>query len=119
MKTNDVFISERNEMLKNVGYWCKVVRKDSLEWENGTIIGVMSDKRSNVNMYRIELKDGKIINKTKDNKLFKLLDVVNKNREIKSRVCNVDNLSKDDIKKKIELLNSELELLNKKLLELK
>lgn len=115
MKTELEFVKEKNEMLKHVGEWCKVVRPGSLEWENGTIIGVMSDKRSNVNMYRIELKDKKVINKTSENKLFKLLNVVNSNREIKNRVSSVDSLSKEEIIKKIELLNSEIELLKSKL----
>ena len=115
MKTELEFINERNEMLKHVGEWCKVVRPGSLEWENGTIIGVMSDKRSNVNMYRVELKDKKIINKTQENKLFKLLNVVNSNREVKSRVSSVDNMSKEAIIKEIELLESKIKILKDKL----
>lgn len=108
-----MFLMEKNEMLNYVGYNCEVVRKYSLVWENGVIIGVMSDKRSNVNMYRIKLNDDVIINKKKDNKLFKLgekSDVV-----IKSRLQNIDSLSKEDIIKKIKLLESEIELLNNKL----
>lgn len=112
-----MFLAEKNEMLKNVGNWCKVVRNGCLEWENGTIIGVMSDKRTNCNMYRIELKDGNVINKKKDSNLFKLFDVKNHNRVIKSRVQNYDSLSKDEILKKIELLNSELALLKSKLVD--
>lgn len=116
MMTNDVFLNEKNEMLKYVGYECDVVRKDSVEWEKGVIIGVMSDKRSNCNMFRIRLNDNVVINKKKDNKLFKIGE--KSNVVIKSRIQSYDNLSKDDIIKKIELLNSELELLNKKLSEL-
>jgi hypothetical protein len=113
MLSNEMFLVEKNEMLNYVGYNCEVVRKDSLVWENGVIIGVMSDKRSNVNMYRIKLNDGVIINKKKDNKLFKLgekSDIV-----IKSRIQNYDNLSKDEILKKIKLLESEIDLLNDRL----
>lgn len=117
MLSNEKFLAERNEMLKNVGNWCKVVRNGCLEWENGTIIGVMSDKRSNCNMYRIELKDGKVINKKKDSNLFKLFDVKNQNREIKSRVSNIDSLSREEIVKKIKLLESEIELLKSKLID--
>lgn len=117
MKTELEFINEKNQMLNHVGEWCKVVRPGSLEWENGTIIGVVSDKRSNVNMYRVELKDKKVINKTPENRLFKLLNVINSNREIKSRVSSVDSLSKDEILKKIELLNSEIALLKSKLVD--
>lgn len=116
MLTNDVFLNERNEMLKYVCYECDVVRKDSVEWEKGIIIGVMSDKRSNCNMYRIKLSDNVIINKKKDNKLFKIGE--KSNIVIKSRISSIDNLSKEDIKKKIELLNSELKVLNDRLLEL-
>lgn len=116
MLSNELFLSERNEMLNYVGYECEVVRKDSLVWEKGLIIGVMSDKRSNVNMYRIKLSDDVIINKKKDNKLFKLGE--KSNIVIKSRVQNYDSLSKDEILKKIELLNSEIELLKSKLLSL-
>lgn len=115
MLSNEMFLVERNEMLNYVGYNCEVVRKDSLVWESGLIIGVMSDKRSNVNMYRIKLSDDVIINKKKDNKLFKLgekSDIV-----IKSRVQNYDSLNKDEILKKIELLNSEIELLKSKLVD--
>ena len=115
MKTELEFINERNEMLNHVGEWCKVVRPGSLEWENGTIIGVMSDKRSNVNMYRVELKDKKVINKTPENKLFKLLNVVNSNREIKSRVSSVDGMSKEAIIKEIALLESKIAVLKDKL----
>ena len=115
MKTELEFVNERNEMLKHVGEWCKVVRPGSLEWENGTVIGVMSDKRSNVNMYRIELKDKKVINKTPENKLFKLLNVVNSNREIKSRVNSVDSMSKENIIKEIALLETRIELLKSQL----
>jgi hypothetical protein len=115
MKTELEFINERNEMLKHVGEWCKVVRPGELEWENGTIIGVMSDKRSNVNMYRVELKDKKVINKTPENKLFKLLNVVNSNREVKSRVSSVDGMSKEAIIKEIAILESKIEMLKSKL----
>ena len=113
------FINERNEMLKHVGYECRVVRPGTLEWEKGVIIGVMSDKRSYTNMYRIECyKDKKVINKTVRNNLFELLDTKS-DRVINSRNTNVDSLSKDDIKKKIELLRSELAILESKLSELK
>ena len=115
MKTELEFVKEKNEMLKHVGEWCKVVRPGSLEWENGTIIGVMSDKRLNVNMYRVELKDKKVINKTSENKLFKLLNVVNGMREIKSRTVGVDSMSKDAIIKEIELLESKIKVLREKL----
>lgn len=116
MLSNELFLSERNEMLNYVGYNCKVVRKDSLVWENGVIIGVMSDKRSNTNMYRIKLSDDVIINKKKDNKLFELGEK-NNDIVIKSRCQNYDSLSKDEILKKIELLNSEIELLKSKLVD--
>lgn len=115
MKTELEFINEKNQMLNHVGEWCKVVRPGELEWENGTIIGVMSDKRSNVNMYRIELRDKKIINKTPENKLFKLLNVVNSKREIKSRVSSVDGMGKDAIIKEIALLESKIKVLREKL----
>lgn len=118
MLSNEMFLVEKNDMLNYVGNWCKVVRNGCLEWENGTIIGVMSDKRSNCNMYRIELKDGKIINKKKDSNLLKVFDIKNSNREIKSRIQNYDSLSKDEIIKKIKLLESEIELLQNKLLSL-
>lgn len=121
MLSNQKFVDERNEMLKYVGRECKVVKRNSIEWVDGVIIGVMSDKRSNCNMFRIEVGEGNnkiVMNKKLGAPLFEILDSVS-DREIKSRVCNVDSLSKDDIKKKIELLNRELELLNKKLLELK
>ena len=114
MLSNEMFLVEKNEMLNYVGYNCEVVRKDSLVWENGIIIGVMSDKRSNVNMYRIKLNDDVIINKKKDNKLFKLGEK-NNDVVIKSRIQNYDNLSKDEIIKKIKLLESEIELLQNKL----
>lgn len=116
MLSNQNFVEEKNEMLKYVGYECDVVRKDSVEWEQGIIIGVMSDKRSNCNMYRIKLSDNVIINKKKDNKLFKIGE--KSNVVIKSRIQSYDNLSREDIIKKIELLNSELKVLNDKLLEL-
>ena len=113
------FLNEKNEMLKHVGYECKVVRPGSLEWETGVIIGVMSDKRSYTNMYRIECyKDKKVINKTVRNGLFELLESKS-DRVIKSRCQNIDDLSKDDIIKKIELLKSELKVLESKLNELK
>lgn len=121
MLSNQKFVDERNEMLNYVGRECKVVKRNSIEWVKGVIIGVMSDKRSNCNMFRIEVVEGNnkiVMNKKLGAPLFEILDSVS-NREIKSRVCNVDSLSKKDIIKKIELLNSELELLNKKLLELK
>ena len=113
MLSNEMFLMEKNEMLNYVGYNCEVVRKDSLAWEKGVIIGVMSDKRSNANMYRIKLSDDVIINKKKDNKLFKLGE--KSNVVIKSRIQNYDNLNKSEIIKKIELLKSEIELLENKL----
>ncbi len=121
MLSNQNFVEERNEMLKYVGRECKVVKRNSIEWVNGVIIGVMSDKRSNCNMFRIEVGEGDnkmIMNKKLGAPLFEILNSVS-NREIKSRVNNVESLSKGEIIKKIELLNVELELLNKKLLELK
>ena len=113
------FVNERNEMLKHVGYECKVVRPGSLAWEKGVVIGVMSDKRSYTNMYRIECySDKKVINKTVRNNLFELLDTKS-DRTVNSRNTNIDSLSKDDIKKKIELLKSELAILESKLSGLK
>lgn len=120
MLSNQKFVEEKNEMLKYVGRECKVVKRNSIEWVDGVIIGVMSDKRSNCNMFRIEYVDGNnkvVMNKKLGASLFKILDSIS-DREIKSRISNVDNLSKDDIKKKIDLLNSELEFLYKKLVEL-
>lgn len=121
MLSNQKFVDERNEMLNYVGRMCKVVKRNSLEWVEGVIIGVMSDKRSNCNMFRIEIGEGDnkmIMNKKLGAPLFEILDIVS-DREIKSRVNSIDNLSKEAIIKKIELLNSELEMLNKKLVELK
>lgn len=121
MLSNEEFLVEKNEMLKYVGYECEVVKRNSVEWIKGVIIGVMSDKRSNCNMFRIEYKEGNskvVMNKKLGAPLFKILNSIS-DREIKSRISSLDNLSKEDIKKKIELLNSELKVLNAKLLELK
>ena len=120
MLSNQKFVEERNEMLSYVGRECKVVKRNSIEWVDGVIIGVLSDKRSNCNMFRIEYVDGNnkmIMNKKLGAPLFEILDSVS-DREIKSRVQSYDSLSKEDIIKKIELLNSELKVLNDKLLEL-
>lgn len=121
MLSNQKFLVEKNEMLKYVGRECKVVKRNDVEWVDGVIIGVMSDKRSNCNMFRIEYKEGNnkvVMNKKFGAPLFKILDSVS-DREIKSRISNVDNLSKEDIIKKIGLLEVELKMLNDKLLELK
>lgn len=121
MMTNDKFINERNEMLKYVGRMCKVVKRNDVVWVDGVIIGVMSDKRSNCNMFRIEVGEGNdkmVMNKKLGAPLFKILDTVS-SRVINSRVNSIDSLNKDDIIKKINLLTAELELLNKKLAELK
>lgn len=120
MLSNQEFMSEKQEMQQYVGRECEVVKRNSTDWVTGVIIGIMSDKRSNCNMFRIEYKDGDnkvVMNKKLGAPLFKILDTVS-DREIKSRSLNVDNMSKDDIKKKIELLNSELKVLNDRLLEL-
>jgi hypothetical protein len=117
MLSNEKFLVEKNEMLNFVGRECEVVKRNSLEWVRGVIIGVMSDKRSNCNMFRIEVCEGEnkvVMNKKLGAPLFKILDSVS-DREIKSRVSNIDSLSKDDIIKKIKLLESEIELLKSKL----
>lgn len=119
MLSNEKFLVEKNKMLNYVGRECEVVKRNSVEWVKGVIIGVMSDKRSNCNMFRIEVSEGEnkiVMNKKLGAPLFKILDSVS-NREIKSRVSNIDSLSKDEILKKIELLNSEIELLKSRLVD--
>ena len=115
MKTNEQFLNERDQMLNLVGFECELVRPGSLSWEKGVIIGVMSDKRSNTNMYRCECtKDKKVVNKTKDNPLFKVLETKS-TREIKSRTQSYDNMTKDDILKQIRLLEDQIKVLKSKL----
>ena len=121
MLSNQKFVEERNEMVNYVGRECKVVKRNSIDWVTGVIIGIMSDKRSNCNMFRIEYADGNnkvIMNKKLGAPLFEILDTVS-DREIKSRSLNIDSMSKEQIVKELALLDIKKKELEKKLAELK
>lgn len=117
MMTNEKFANEAIEMKKYVGRECMIVKRNTTEWTKGVIIGVMGDKRSNCNMFRIELEDSGnkvVVHKKLGAPLFKILDTVS-SREIKSRVSNIDSMSKEAIVKEIELLESKIKVLKEKL----
>lgn len=120
MLSNQKFVDEKNKMLKYVGRECRAVKRNSVDWVTGVIIGVMSDKRSNCNMFRIEYRDGDnkvIMNKKLGAPLFEILETVS-DREIKSRSLNADNMSKEQILKELALLDIKKKELEKKLAEL-
>lgn len=121
MVSDEKFMTERQNMLSYVGRECRVVKRNSTERVTGVIIGIMSDKRSNCNMFRIEYKDGDnkvVMNKKLGAPLFKILDTVS-DREIKSRSLNIDSMSKEQILKELALLDIKKKELEKKLAELK
>lgn len=121
MVSNEKFMSEKQDMQQYVGRECKVVKRNSVDWVTGVIIGIMSDKRSNCNMFRIEYKEGDnkvIMNKKLGAPLFEILDTVS-DREIKTRSLNIDNMSKEQIVKELALLDIKRKELEKKLAELK
>lgn len=114
-------MSEKQVMQQYVGRECKVVKRNSVEWVTGVIIGIMSDKRSNCNMFRIEYKDAdgtSIMNKKLGAPLFEILDKVS-DREIKSRSLNISSMSKEQVLKELALLDIKKRELEKKLAELK
>lgn len=116
MVSNEKFTQEAEAMKQYVGRDCMVVRKNSLEWEKAVIIGIMSDKRSNCNMYRCEcVSDKTVVNKKHGAPLLKILDTVSTVREIKSRTISADSMSKEAIIKEIALLEAKIELLKLKL----
>ena len=121
MVSNQKFVDERTEMLTYVGRECQVVKRNSLEWVTGVIIGVMSDKRSNCNMFRIEYVEGEhktVMNKKLGAPLFKILTSTS-DRAIKRRALNVGSMTKEQVIKELELLNIKRKELKKKLAELK
>lgn len=59
-----------------VNHRCQVVPFNTLEWLNGTITGVIEEKRSNKVLLSIKTDDGRRIVKVHDSKLVKVLDEV-------------------------------------------
>lgn len=57
-----------------VGHRCQVVPFNTIEWKDGTIVGVIEEKRSNKVLYAIKLDDGRRIVKVHDSDLVKIFD---------------------------------------------
>ena len=70
---------------KNVGHKCKVVPFGQIEYVEGTIIGVMHDKRNKKVMYAIRLADGRRILKSHGANYFEILEEVNTEATAKAK----------------------------------
>lgn len=70
---------------KNVGHKCKVVPFGQIEYVEGTIIGVMHDKRNKKVMYAIRLADGRRILKSHGANYFEILEEVNTEATVKAK----------------------------------
>ena len=76
-KMTDVDRAALAESLRvNVGHRCQVVPFNTAEWINGTIAGVIEEKRTNKVLYAIKTDDGRRIVKVHDSNLIKILDEV-------------------------------------------
>lgn len=62
---------------KNMGHKCKVVPFGKIEYMEGTIIGIMHDKRNKKVMYAIRLADGRRILKSHNAEYFEIFEEVN------------------------------------------
>ena len=68
-------LTELAESLKvNVGHRCKVVPFNTIIWEDGTIVGVVSDKRTNKAMFSVRLDSGRRIVKASDSSMLQILE---------------------------------------------
>lgn len=70
---------------KNVGHKCKVVPFGQIEYVEGTIIGVMHDKRNKKVMYAIRLADGRRILKSHGANYFEISEEVNTEAATKAK----------------------------------
>lgn len=71
-------VEKANEMRPTVlNHKCKVVPFNTIDWVEGTITGVVADKRSGRILYAIKTVDGKNIAKAIDSKLIQVLEEVN------------------------------------------
>ena len=70
---------------KNIGHKCKVVPFGQIEYVEGTIIGVMHDKRNKKVMYAIRLADGRRILKSHGANYFEILEEVNAEATVKAK----------------------------------
>lgn len=59
-----------------VNHRCQVVPFNTAEWVDGTIVGIVEDKRSNKVLYAIKLDDGRRIVKAYDSKLIRVMDEI-------------------------------------------
>lgn len=77
-KMSDKERTELAEKLKAeaVGHRCQVVPFNTIEFVNGTVCGVIEDKRSNKVLLAIKTDDGRRIVKVHDSKLLKISDEV-------------------------------------------
>lgn len=77
-KMSDKERAELAEKLKaeTVGHRCQVVPFNTIEFVNGTVCGVIEDKRSNKVLLAIKTDDGRRIVKVHDSKLLKISDEV-------------------------------------------
>ena len=72
------------EYKNNVGHKCQIVKSGTIEWAEGTIIGVLPDKRSLKIFYQVKLADGTKCVKAVTSNFIKVLDEI---VEIKQRVA--------------------------------
>lgn len=70
--------AERDELAEslkiNVGHRCKVVPFNTIIWEDGTIVGVISDKRTNKVLFSVRLDSGRRIVKASDSSMLQILE---------------------------------------------
>lgn len=69
---------------KHMNHRCKVVPFGQIEYVNGTIVGVMHDKRNKKVMYAIRLEDGRRILKSTTAKYFEIFEDVNTDVKVKA-----------------------------------
>ena len=101
-KMSDKERTELAEKLKaeTVGHRCQVVPFNTIEFVNGTVCGVIEDKRSNKVLLAIKTDDGRRIVKVHDSKLLKISDEVveiqKASRGRKAKDLNATNIDKAD-----------------------
>ena len=86
-------VEKANELRPTVlNHKCKVVPFNTIDWVDGTITGVVADKRSGRILYAIKTVDGKSIAKAIDSKLIQVFDEINE--EQKARTARAPRGSK-------------------------
>ena len=87
--TNDELATLSASLKENIGRRCSVVPFNDYRWFDGTIVGLLTDKRAARILYAIKVDDGRKIVKVHDSMMLKLSDErVELKRQKKAKECS-------------------------------